>query len=52
MIKLPTGDFEFGIGVLRIGDLGFRIEDGKTINMGKTPIPHSNSTISYLITNL
>ena len=43
MIKLQIGDFEFGIGVFRIGDWGFRIEDlGKT-NMGKTSIPNSKS---------
>ena len=32
MIKIPIGDFEFGIGVFRIGNWGFRIGDwGKII---------------------
>ena len=41
MIKLPIRDFELWIGVFRIGDWGFRIEDWGEINMGKTPIPNS-----------
>ena len=40
VIKLPIGDFEFFIGVFRIGDWGIRIEDWEKINMGKTPIPN------------
>ena len=51
VIKLPLGDFEFGIGVFRIGDGGFRIEDWGKIDMGKTPILNSKSPIGYLITN-
>ena len=51
LIKLPLGDIEFGIGVFRIGEWGFRIEDWGKINMGKKPIPKSKSSIGYLITN-
>ena len=51
MIKLPIGDFEFGIGVFRIGDWGFRIEDWGKINTDKTLIPNSKSPIGYFITN-
>ena len=39
MIKLSIGDFEFGLGIFRIGDWGFKREDWGKRNMGKTPIP-------------
>ena len=39
--KVPIGDFEFGIGVFRIGDWGFKMGDLEEINMGKTTIPNS-----------
>ena len=45
MIKLSIVGFEFGIGVFRIGYLGFRIEDSGKINMGKIPIPNLKSPI-------
>ena len=47
VIKLPIGDFEFGVGVFRIRDWGFKasILNPKTLN------PNSNSPISKLITN-
>ena len=48
VIKLPIGDFEFGFGVFRIGDWGFRIEDCGKINMAKTTILNSKSPIGYL----
>ena len=51
MIKLPISDFEFEIGVFRIGDWEFRTEDKGKINMGKTPIPNSKSQIGYFITD-
>ena len=51
MIKLPICDFLIGIGVFRIGDWGFRIEDWEKINMGKTPVHNKKSPIGYLITN-
>ena len=51
MIKIPVGNFEFGIGVLRIGDLGFGIGDWGEINMGKTPIPNLKSPNGHCITN-
>ena len=51
MIKLPIGDFEFGIGVFRIGDWGFSIEDWAKLNMGKTPIPNLRLPIGYFITD-
>ena len=51
MIKLSIDNFKFGIGVFRIWDWGFRIEDWEKINMGKTPIPSSKSPIGYFITN-
>ena len=50
-IKLPIGDFKFGIGVFRIRDMGFRIEDWGIINVGKPPIPNSISLIGYSIHN-
>ena len=50
-IKLQIGYFEFGIGVFKIGDWGFRIEDLGEINMGKALIPDLKSPIGYLITN-
>ena len=37
-IKLPVGDFEFGTGVFRIGDWGFKTP----IPNPKTPIPIQN----------
>ena len=49
-MKLPTGYIEFGIVFFSIGDLELRIEDWLKINMGKAPIPNSNSPIGYLIT--
>ena len=51
MKRVQIGHFKFGIGVLRIGNWGFRIKDLGKINMGKTPIPNSKSPIGYVITN-
>ncbi len=51
MITLPIGEFEFGIGIHRIGNWGFRIEDWGKKKMGQTPIPNSKSPIGYFITN-
>ena len=51
MIKLPIGDFEFGIGAFRIGDWGFRKEDWGKTNMGKTPKSNSKSPLGYFITD-
>ena len=48
MIKLLIGDFEFGIGVFRIGEWGFKIEVWGKIYMGKTPIPNSKSPMVIL----
>ena len=50
-MKLPIGDFEFVIGVFRIGDWGLRIEDWGTVNMGKTIISNSKSPIGCFISN-
>ena len=40
MIALPIGDFEFGIGVLKIEEWGFMMEDWGKIYMGTTQIPN------------
>ena len=44
IIKLPIGYYDLGIGTYRIGDWG-------KINVGKTPIPNSKSTIGYIMSN-
>ena len=51
MKALPIGDFEFGIGVLRIEEWGFRIEDWGKIYIGKIPIPNLKSPIGNFVTN-
>ena len=49
VIKLPIGNFEFGIGDW---GLGIREEDWRKINMGETPILYSKSTIGYFYHHL
>ena len=51
VIKLSIVDSKFGIGVFRIKDWGFRIENWGKINMGQAPIPNSKPPIGYFITN-
>ena len=47
---IPTGDFEFGIGVFRIWDWILRIGDWGKINIGKTTIRNVKSIIGSFIT--
>ena len=51
MIKIQIVDFEFGIGVFKIGVGGFRIEDWEKKNMGNTIIHNSKLPIGYFNTN-